>query len=452
MSSARTPKQPPKEQHVVRYEDGDEEDLPPAIEPPADAPVRKRAPAPPKEAEIDDEAAAEAEFAAVEAKVAARSNQSSQSKPDPQLTSYNEAAFRNKGGGLVRVDFEAGGRFSIPESLHASYYTLEHITNISLSRPDDTLEVLINTVQKLIQEPGVQIGQALVEEFMELIIGIKRGYSDSDAHTHKWLCQCQMEIAPSKRKLSEAVIDLGSIKMIPIEKADEMFRQEYVKPVFDIMTDEQFDTYLKQRYGNRYEEFAGSTRSLEIESIRIGDVIKLPDDHGNLYEFRFSRIGDLVEAYKLAVKEYGGKLRIAKADTLSNAEGKSREVLEGFEAEKERELERLEMERGQRAILYSKALSLCKMNGRELSVPERLRFFSQMDWKASERFSGFHEAVKFGIHDEREFTCNLCRRTERGLLQQRFNPVEFIPESDSKKPGANGRVQRPTGSLVFFGA
>lgn len=424
--------------------DPDDEEQPAAILPPPDAPepVRQPQARPVVEREEDDPA-----FAAIDAKLKAK-----QAGRDPHLDTYEESAFENKGGGLVRVDFEAGGRFSLPPSVHVGNYQLGHITDISLARPDDTLEVLVHTIQKLVTTPNVQVGQALVEEFLELMVALKAGYNGS-THIHTWMCaECQFDKQPSKRKLSEMTIDLDSIKMIPIETADELFRKEYVAPIFQLMTDEQFVQYLEMRHGKQHaEKLLTVTREQEIASIKISDRIQLPDEVSNqMYGFRFTRIGDLIEAYKLAHREFAGPIRQLKNSNPDN--GADAKYRESFDAEREYNMEKLELERGKKAILYSKALSLCTINGRELTVPERLRHFSTMDWKVSERFAGFHEAVKFGIHDERDITCNLCGHTEKGVLQQRFNPSEFVPDSNSARTGPNRTVPRTAGSLVFFGA
>lgn len=438
------PKLPQREQVLVPHEDTEDEEQQAAILPPADAPTARRPQQP--QPRVDDDGDDPA-FAEIDAKLKTK-----QAGRDPHLDSYEESAFENKGGGLVRVDFEAGGRFSLPPSVHVGNYQLGHITDISLARPDDTLEVLVHTVQKLVTTPGVQVGQALVEEFLELMIGLKAGYN-GNTHIHTWMCaECQFDKQPSKRKLSEMPIDLDSIKMIPIETADEMFRKEYVAPIFDIMTDEQFVEYLQLRHGKQNaDKLLTVTRQQEIASIKITDRIQLPDqESGRMYGFRFTRIGDLIEAYKLAYREFAGQIRQLKNSQPDN--GADAKYRESFEAEREYNMEKLELERGKKAILYSKALSLCTIDGRQLTVPERLRYFTSMDWKVSEKFAGFHEAVKFGIHDERDITCNLCGHTEKGVLQQRFNPSEFVPDSNSARTSTNRTVPRSAGSLVFFGA
>lgn len=345
--------------------------------------------------------------------------------------------------GKVRIDFESEGKFSLPESLWFEDYDVEDINDIVLAKEDEILETLIAILNKYVEASDgekVDVGDSLIEEFFEILIGMKIAFN-TYKHQHKWICRCQKDVPDEQKKASTFEIDLTTIQYRSISEVEKDLK-EYMKSEFERMSDEAFKNYLS----NRYEEEVSYTREEEVENIKVMDSIIVPLGE-NVYKFRFTRIRDLAEGYKIAAKEFDGQIR--KIEQKYRFTGSDNE--EAIENKKQA-LDKVNQEKAKKAIIYSQALSLISENGVEIkTAEEKINIFRKMKRFGFINLSSFLERIKFGVQDERDFVCDLCRTTVRGYLQRRFNPLELLPLDESQQHVTRGELQSNTGPNVYFG-
>ena len=79
--------------------------------------------------------------------------------------------YHNRGGQL-RINFESSGRFSTPQTLFLNDYTGDDISNISMCRPDDLLETLIEIINGCIVNSEAKSQDMTLEEFFETLVGM----------------------------------------------------------------------------------------------------------------------------------------------------------------------------------------------------------------------------------------------------------------------------------------
>lgn len=319
-------------------------------------------------------------------------------------------------GDCVGVKYESGGRFSMPETAYWNDFKLSHVHTITMSRQEDILENLVVILNKTKHGHEVPVEQMLLEEFFETLIAIKQKYR-GDNHIHRWVCDCQDDIDDKDKKASEQVIALSSIQYKNISEADNTYR-DYVLKTLGNLPNEGKD-YIKE-YNRKYATDLTSISQL-VERAIISEPFRIVGNK-KLYEFNFSRVGDLIRAKRIAETEFSQKIKQVKSDRWGN-----RGSLAEWKNEQEYKLKNMQDDKSRAIILYSKALSLKSINGIELSESEKIQEFKDLDINVSEQLNNLLESSKFGIQDERDYTCNLCGKIERGSLQQRANIIEFIP-------------------------
>lgn len=360
--------------------------------------------------------------------------------------------------GMVRIEYESNGRFTTPTHLYYTDYKAKHINSLSLSRQEDLLRNLVAVLNEMksndIPEEAANfdVGDHTPEEFYETLIGIKQQFV-GDAHKHLWLCDCQEDIPEKEKKLSEQVIMLSSIKYSNIEEADQKLREQY-KLYLEDMSDEEFAEYLLLKHNEEVTITKDNRQGIiedELANVRIEEPITIGRD-GKVYRFRFTRIKDMIRGFEIASKDFtieSKKVR-GRYQNLQSNPGlpMSREELA---YKKETEMKKLDEQRSQRAILYSKCLSLISVDNVPLTDEQRIEIFSNIDRGILDDFTAFLDPIVYGVNDEREFVCNLCNKPERGFLHQRITPLEFLPIADDRKSTARKKLGvRPT-TTIFFG-
>ncbi len=354
----------------------------------------------------------------------------SQVEPLPEIESSDDEKYKNKGG-LVKVQFESEGRFSLPVELYFSDYTVKDINDLTLCREEDLLETLIVIVQRCCIEEE-KINESLIEEFLEILIGMKIQYN-TKYHKHRWLCECQAKLDEDDREFSEDEIDLTEIKYKSLSEAEDELRN-YYRDIFKKLNDKEFQSYLVSKYGSDTKY----TVEQELEKIIIKEPYTVNDEKGNIYRFRFTRIKDLIKGYNLACQEYDPQLTRAR-HRVEDKEGRDKKIKD------------LNAEKAKQAVLNAKALSLVEFNGERISDKKKIELFSSMKRQIALNLSKFLNMINFGVYDKRELTCNFCGKKLRGWLQQLLNPFELIPISDDNKPVTNHESGGASAISVYFG-
>lgn len=352
-----------------------------------------------------------------------------------------EASKLMNSGGKAKINYESAGRFSIPEYLLFSDYTVKHISDITLSREDDIIENLLVVLNELAEHPStpnVDVGDMTVEEFLETLVGMKMFFNTAK-HKHVWMCSCQNDVPEGQQKLSEMEIDLKSLQYKSIEESEREMRANYLE-LFKTFTDEEWKQYIV----NRYEEPLQITREEEVAKIFISEPIIVNADNGNFYSFRLPRIRDVVIGYKLACKKFDGKIRLIKSRQEHGV------PLAELQAKKEEEIKIVQHEKMKAAIMYAQSMTLLSENETLLSDDEKVEKYGALSRQVLMDLTQFTEAIQFGIYHEMDVTCNHCGKTERGWLQSKLNPIELLPIDDTR-PNTERKLGRSTAVNVYFG-
>jgi hypothetical protein len=337
----------------------------------------------------------------------------------------NNDKFYNRGG-TVAINYETMGRFDIPATLFFRDFTITEENDLLLVRKDDLLETTISILNKMKnQDANCLVENMLIEEFFETLIGIKKQF-DTVNHTHLWMCSCQERI--NDPKIHEAIINLNTLQYKSIIECDEVLKG-YYKERFDKLTDEEFQNYIFTRYkDNPNIELTGITREQELERIKVKEPFQLKfNDH--LYSFRFSRIGDLVKAKKLASKQFVEKIKEAQ------------------NKRKTEEVEKLKTDELKYSMLIAQSLTLLKVDDKELTEIERVAAFSELPRNSKAKMQEFKNQFKFGIHHEQEFTCPLCGKVDKRWIQREIDYDDLLPTNSI----TSGDDKLSSGLDIFVG-
>lgn len=348
--------------------------------------------------------------------------------------------FYNRGG-KVKIRFETLGRFDIDEVMYFEDYNTEHVDTLTLTSREDLLETIVAILDEIKNvDAKNSIGDCLLEEFLEIMIGIKQEFNTA-IHTHRWVCECQMGKEREDIKVNETQINLRELKYQSIEQADEILR-EIQKPIIQSMSDENFEWYLKLKYKNEYTgNVSDYTREEEIQKIKIEEPIaqRIGND---IYRFNFIRVKDCINAKKLVDKKYAGKIKQIQNKVIHgipNAE---------LKALKEEELQEINKLKAKDILLYTRALTLVDFNGNSNLTPEeKVELYKKIKREYLFEFTDFLDKLKFGIQDEKEFHCSECGKTQKRLLQRKFDALEFIPVEST----SSDRSKKSSGANIFIG-
>ena len=341
----------------------------------------------------------------------------------------------------VEINYETEGRFSIPDTLYFKPFTVEDVNNITLSKPEDIIENIIVSLNKLeaSESPNFKTENMLLEEFLETLIGLKIKFN-TPFHIHRWVCECQQDFDEKERQINESEIDLRELKYQTITEADSKI-QQFSKEILDTMSEQEWNAYLQGKYaGTPGIDFNSLTKEDDVKSIKIKEPIKFAYDN-ILYEFSFPRLKHILRAHSIVKKEYAPKIKQVQNRKDANV------PLAELKQKKEQEIERLSIERDKKIILYSRALTLNKVNGKELTEKEKIDTYSSLPTMAILEYIDFMENIKFGIQHEAELQCPICGNVSKRLLQRELNPIELLPldASTSRKHRESARLN------IYFG-
>lgn len=350
--------------------------------------------------------------------------------------------------GCVKIDYETMGRFDTPSSLYFKDFTNKHVNDITLTNPENLLEVITSILQETKQnEPDFKIENMTGEELLETLIAIKIQFEGAH-HEHRWLCDCQGDKEDTERIINDVVINLLDLNYISIDQVDEKMRTEF-KDIIMAMTDEEFKTYVITKYKNDpIEDLENYSREEEIEKVKVKEPISIIHG-GTIYSFNFPRIKDIIKA-----KKYADKIFIPKIKAVQNR--KSHGVSLGeLKLLKEKEIEKLREDQGRLIFLYAKAMMLQSIDGENLSDAKKLELYTdsiprQVTTEAEKIFG----KLQFGLNHEIELTCPVCGTTSKRLLQRSFNPRELLPNgsgTESTNIYSAGESKEHSGLSVYFG-
>mgnify|MGYP001328478228 CR=1 FL=1 len=341
----------------------------------------------------------------------------------------SENKYSNVGGKAV-IELETMGRFGIPSVVYFSDFSTQDINDLALSRQEDLLKTLTTILSRCKSDNDkFNIEDMLLEDILEVLIGIKIEFNTT-IHEHPWICDCQRGIESSAQIINRTEIDLKTLQYKSIKEADEDMRNYYAD-IFKQLTPEQFQDYLKIKYKNEPEtDISKITVESEISSLKIIEPFGFRDEEGNIYSFRFTRLKDLLDAHKMVQYKYSSKIKAIK-----NKQAPANSNLADFKNQKESEIEEIQYQQAKDLILYSKAFTLVKYNGKNLSKEEAIGLYKKIPRSLLFRINNFFDQIKFGVNDEREMVCSACGETSRRLLRQEFNPFEFLPlDTDTVNP------------------
>lgn len=376
-------------------------------------------------------------------KLAEQSEDSNATSDETLLAEAIQNAKNSPTGGMgaLRIDLESQGRFSLPETLYFDAYTFEDVNQLSLSNEDDLLANLVEVLRRRQVGTNVDIREATLEEFLSILADMKAQYN-TEKHPHFWFCDCQDHLPDNQRNYSQKEINLKTLKRRTIMEVEEILRGD-MKKRFEAMGEEAWKSYLEMKYPNGIPEDA--TRETEIKKVRYKEPIKFKGLNGKVYEFRLTRVKDLIFGFNVANRQYAHKIRRARNAYKPNV---SKEELQEW---RNNEVKALESERAKKALIYTRAESLVSVNGKVLkNEDERIAEMQSVDSQSVIEYSKYLKYLNFGIHDERQLDCNLCGKPERGYLHQRISPLELLPIDASEADGSAPGYKNNAGLDFFF--
>lgn len=339
----------------------------------------------------------------------------------------------------IIVDLETEGRFDIPKRIQLKPFTGRDIHDIALTKQEKILSTLVQLLNNcIISEPSFNVQDMLIQEFMELMIGIKMNYNRE--HEHRWLCDCQSKFPEEDQKVCTSTIDLSTIKYKNISDADKIFR-ENIRPLLEAYSQEDFIKWYQSSFGNELskEHIEKMTLDEALDRLHIEEPI-IFNTANHTYKFRFNRVKDLIQAQKEAENKFAGAFK-----QLQNKQYKdSLNIgIVDFKLQKERETEELREKQGKYFISVIYALRITEMDGKKIeTIKQALEAYDSIDNRDSQDLEIYMEELQFGVYDTRDFVCEFCGETKQRLLQQSLDVLELLPinSSSTRKLSNNSRV------------
>lgn len=340
----------------------------------------------------------------------------------------------------VKIDFETRGRFSTPATVNFSDYTTRDISNLVMSKGETMMETLIAILSEKADVTGFKAEDLLVEEFYEVLLGLKAQFAeDGRAFVYQYLCKCQKDIDEKDQILSKETIDLHNLKYTSIEQAEEKIRAG-MREELSKYSAEQMKKYIRVKYKDDRER----TIDQIVEDFRIQEPLYILVKD-NVFELRFTRVGDLARAIKIASTKYNAKIRAVKARP-----GRQGVPGEEIASEKAEEIAKLEEQKEKDTVLISQALCLVRKNGIELNYEQRIQEFSQIPKNIFGKYADYRSKMRFGLNDERDFKCNLCGHTERRALHRDFTIFTLLPFQSGEGSTSARKLTDNTATIVFM--
>lgn len=348
------------------------------------------------------------------------------------------------------LQYSSEGRFSLPGQLYFGQYSSNHVISLTLAGEEDTLKTIVEILDDLKKgdESGAKesMANATIEELTETLIHLYVAFDSelAEKHTHSWVCKCQDHLPDELKKINETKMNLNEIEFRTISEADQDFK-DLTKEQLESYNDEQFESYLNQKYGDQPDR--PKTKEEETNSIKIKDnVILIDRETGIRYEFMYPRFGHIIRAFDLANQKWRWEIQKAKNKKAKTEEHHNKNQVE---------INKLEELRAKDVMRYLRSLQIVSINGVDIKTDEekiQVEENNRIPARIKEDLIVYQNYIDFGINSEIEFECPICGEKDRRLLRQEINFRELLPlhrdsfESDTKaKPRQNNRI------LTFFG-
>lgn len=369
-----------------------------------------------------------------------KKNKQKEEKIKPQ---YEEKEFTNRGNS-TRMTLSSEGRFSLNGTLYFEGWRDDHLMDLSLIQDEaDLPETLIAILDELKADDEidpVSIANATADEIIEILINMKQAYSPEEAHNHehRWICECQDHLPEHLKKINNEIVDLYTLNFRSMSEMDDEFIKDTVKPRLESMDNTQW---------NRYKQVAEIDESFSkedfISNFKIKDKINLFDTETQTkYTFIFPRFGHILKGYKMANEEFKWEIEKIRNKKASNEDEALRQ---------QDKLKEIQNKRAKKALKYIRKLALYSINDKIIEKDEE-KVKTEVPGQIFDQLVSYQNYIDYGLHNEREFVCPLCGKTDRRLLQQFIGPLELLPivHNDSSvhtknKPRSTDRIE------VFFG-
>lgn len=330
-----------------------------------------------------------------------------------------------KTAGYIKIEYSSNGRFWIPPELHFRELNTKEIADLSSSSIDTLLENLIMVLKECVLEKEVNMEDMTPEEFLETLIALKLEYTVE--HEHFFICEnCSQEdfeledIKPSTYKL-----DLTTLNYTEIEEADEKLK-EYYRPILESFSKEEFNSYLIQRYKeDPLEDIDSWTLDKELETIKVKNEYSIPFD-GKKYSFRWLKISDLVYAQKEVDKKYKPQIKKIIKEKYANMPYAEQKLL------KKEKIDKIKESKNKDIAYYSLSMSLDKIDGKSLSLSEKLDKY-KLPQSIANSIGEYLKTCEFGLSDKRVIVCDKCNHEQERWLQHSITFVELLPLNNVTK-------------------
>lgn len=349
--------------------------------------------------------------------------------------------------GTVKIVFESGGRFGNPEVIYVRDYKASHINSLVTTKEEKLLETLVHCLNEcVVDPPNFRVENLTDKEFFELMLGMKMSFDVRELEYY-FYHSCQDHLPEKDRKTSVDVIPLDNIKMVSIEEADDRLRNNIKERLYSLNEDE-YRFYLESKYG---KDCIFISKEEELNKIKVKEPIIIRDYDDTLYEFRFVRIRDLIEANNIVSKEYDTKIRIEKSKPIN----KKNELESAIS--RDIAIDDLNRKKAERFIDLIRTMCLvAKVQGNSRIVfntlEEKIKESEKMSRRVYLNYMNAVSMVEYGVNHEFEYTCNLCDSGEvlRGFLQRDVSPINLLPVSVYTNDSTKRKHKKHTGFEFYF--
>ena len=326
----------------------------------------------------------------------------------------------------VEVNFESKGRFDTPKTLHFSDYKPRHLNDIAVSSSDSLLKTVCKILEELVVDDNVEFKaeNQVIEELIESLIGIKMKF-EGNAHTHRWMCNCQSDEEEADQTINETIINLSELTFTSIEEADDKLREK-IKADLDALTDKEYKEYLLTKYKNKpLDDIESHTREVEAASNKITAPFYI-NDGKVMWGIKFLRLKDIMEANSYVSGIYEPKIKLIQNRKEHGI------PLHKLKEKKAQEIKALQEEQGKVMLSYVEAMLLHSKDGVELTSQEKWKAYNEeVPRYIMDEVRKIFDNFRFGLNHEIELQCPMCGNAEKRWLQLSIDPRELLPVRNS---------------------
>lgn len=345
----------------------------------------------------------------------------------------------------AKVVFETEGRFSLPKELYFYNYKGKDINDLTLTRDDELLNTITSVLNRNLHETNkdYDMKDATPEELLEILFNLY-AQSCSPEFTFYWICDCQHDEKDKNKKVNENIIHVSDLHFTNITETDKKLREFYLRSIKEAKDpDAMFKLFLERKYKKEIKNTKDYNLEKELESIQVKEPFLVFDNNGkDVFEFQFPRIRHIIDAHKYVENKYYGKIK-----QLQNKKEANVPLLE-LQKRKEEQMKELEYQKGKDLIVYAKAFSILKKNGKELTNEEKILEAENISGQISVDLNYTLDSIKFGLDDKKELVCPECGETSERVLRREFDIRYILPINNSSK-GIKGKS---TSLNIFIGA